>query len=93
MAKLLPNLENKEYNIIFVDLRKAFDSLDHEILLYKRDTLGIRGTANLGIKDYLTNRKQVVRMYRNNSNDYVLSDPWVITHGIPQGSLIGPLLF
>ena len=49
---------------IFVDLSKAFDTINHEILLYKLNKLGIREIANDWFKNYLSNRKQSVR--RNN---------------------------
>ena len=81
-------LENNEYTLaIFLDLKKAFDTVDHTILLEKLHHYGIRGTPLKLIKDYLSNRKQFVKI--NNS----LSDPLDITCGVPQGSILGPLLF
>ena len=78
---------NKHVLGIFIDLSKAFDTLDHDILLNKLNSYGIRGTALTLLKTYLTNRKQYV-MY----ND-VPSETMDVKFGVPQGSILGPLLF
>ena len=72
---------------IFVDFQKAFDTVNHEILLRKLQHYGIRGISNKWFQSYLSNRKQYVSI--NNSD----SDLKVIEHGVPQGSILGPLLF
>ena len=72
---------------IFIDLSKAFDTLDHTILLRKLQYYGIRGTALTWFKSYLTGRTQSVKF-----ND-VISDPLTLQTGVPQGSVLGPLLF
>ena len=72
---------------IFVDLQKAFDTVNHDILIDKLNYYGIRGTANTWFKSYLSNRKQFVSINGFNS------DTLNITHGVPQGSVLGPLLF
>ena len=92
ITKLLDNvvqsLSNKEHVIaIFMDLSKAFDTIDHNILLYKLEKYGIRGIVLSWFKSYLSNRQQFVSI--NDSNSSYLN----IKCGVPQGSILGPLLF
>ena len=72
---------------IFLDLSKAFDTIDHEILLSKLKYYGIRGTAHELMSSYLTGRKQFVEI------DNIKSHHLTLTTGVPQGSILGPLLF
>ncbi len=72
--------------IIFLDLSKAFDTLNHKILK-KLKYYGINGKALNLMESYITKRKQYVDM------DGVESDILSINTGVPQGSILGPLLF
>ena len=72
---------------IFVDLQKAFDTVNHEILLEKLEHYGIRNISNSWFRSYLNNRKQLVSL------NGVESETKTIKHGVPQGSVLGPLLF
>ena len=88
LASLLINLnDNTPPTAVFIDLKKAFDTLNHEILLNKLTSHGIVGKPLLWIKDYLTNRQQCA--LANGTK----SDTGPITIGIPQTSILGPLLF
>ena len=72
---------------IFIDLSKAFDTLDHITLMHKLSYYGVQGTALTLFQSYSSNRKQYVQF------DNVESDLANLTTGVPQGSILGPLLF
>ena len=72
---------------IFIDLSKAFDTIDHATLLVKLDRYGIRGNANSLLKSYLSSRTQYTEVLGEKS------DPLITKFGVPQGSVLGPLLF
>ena len=86
--KIIESFSNKEHLIaIFMDLSKAFDTIDHKILIRKLYSYGIRGQALSWFKDYLYNRQQYVA-YKTHE-----SPKQNINCGVPQGSILGPLLF
>ena len=78
--------QNKIACGIFIDLQKAFDTVDHNILLDKLAYYGIRGVAIDWFRSYLSNR-QYVSINGHDSNKVVMK------YGVPQGSVLGPLLF
>ncbi len=86
--KLLHNLDNRLSTCaIFLDLAKAFDSVSHSILLRKLSKYGIRGKPLELLSSYIKNRSQFVCI------DNVESTRKAIEFGVPQGSILGPLLF
>lgn len=72
---------------IFIDFRKAFDSVDHNVLGYKMQACGINGNLFKWLLSYLTNLHQFVEL--NGTKSELLE----VKYGVPQGSLVGPRLF
>ena len=89
-------LQAKESNhhcaSVFLDLSKAFDTLNHEVLLRKLDQYGIQGITNEWFKSYLSNRSLRTKI-NIASNQIVYSEKFNITYGTAQGSCLGTLLF
>lgn len=85
---IVRELDNKKKTLgIFLDLKKAFDTVSIPLLLNKLERSGVRGITLSLLTDYLTNRSQQVKI-----GDW-LSETQTISYGIPQGSIIGPTLF
>jgi len=88
LDNIYQHCDNHEITVgIYLDLQKAFDTVNHSILLQKMANYGVRGTVLKWFESYLSNRKQYTVL-----PDYE-SDLHSITCGVPQGSVLGPLLF
>lgn len=88
LSELYINLDkNKKCFGVFMDLSKAFDLVNHALLLEKLRKYGLRGKLGGWLESYLSNRQQIVEI------DHIKSSKLSISCGVPQGSVLGPLLF
>ena len=86
--KLIHDFENNNFACcMFLDFAKAFDTINHNILLQKLNAYGVRGIAHDWFKLYLTDRKQMLKLGN------IFSESKTIMCGVPQGNVLGPLLF
>jgi len=86
--KIQSAIDQNSYSCgIFLDFSKAFDTVNHNILIQKLEHYGIRGTSKPWFESFLINRSQFVTLGN------VKSDTLPISCGVPQGSVLGPLLF
>ena len=79
--------QGKIVGLVALDLRKAFDTVNHKIMLNKMKYYGVQNTEQLWFKSYLEDRFQICTIFNN------ISEPQRITCGVPQGSILGPLMF
>ena len=93
LGEIVKNIQNGKTTIcILLDLSKAFDSLEHEMIFSKMERYGIRGTCLNWFKSYLTNTDLMVRC-KNQYGIDTYSDTYDVDYGTPQGSCLGPLIF
>lgn len=97
ISKITENVDRKIPTVgVFFDMTKAFDFVDHNILLRKCNNYGIRGIAEKWLSSYLSNRQQYVeiRDIDNNNEEVAFKSSLAYNKvGVPQGSILGPLLF
>ena len=94
VSSIIKGKQEGHYTIAtFIDLSKAFDTLEHGVLLEKLNKYGIRGLANEWYKSYLKNRKLRVKCPVSSTGRIEYSDYKPVRYGTPQGSCLGPLIF
>ena len=94
VGTVLKNLENKRTTIsVMLDLSKAFDTIEHSIMIQKLELYGVRGICVEWFKSYLQHRQMRVRCRVTSTQDEALSNYQTVDYGTPQGSCLGPLIF
>jgi hypothetical protein len=96
IENIIESLNDKtKCNCVLLDLSKAFDCIQHDILMDKLYKYGVRGISHKLIESYLRNRTQHVKVTHTEGNqmrEYLSGSP-PVGYGVPQGSVLGPLLF
>ena len=85
--KIIGDIEDNDTGPVFLDLAKAFNSISHEIFLKKGENFNLSQSTILLLKSFLDNRTQCVKLGID------LSDKITINHGVPLGTVLGPLIF
>ena len=81
-------MDEKMYTVgVFIDMKKAFDTVDHKLLIQKLQHFGIRGEPNMWLSSFLSDRSQFVNL------DEINSDVYKVVYGVPQGTILGHKLF
>ena len=94
VSKVVKGQQEGFYTLaLFLDLSKAFDSLEHKVLLKKLERYGLRGTINNWFASYLQNRKMRVKCTTSSTGKLEYSRYQTVNYGTPQGSCLGPLIF
>jgi hypothetical protein len=96
IENIIENINDKtKLNCVLLDLSKAFDCIQHNILMDKLYDYGVHGITHERIKSYLTNRTQLVKVTHTENNQIkeYLGSSLPVRHGVAQGSVLGPLLF
>ena len=94
LSTIIKGKEQGLYTIsMFLDLSKAFDSLEHDMMLKKLESYGVRGIALQWFKSYLSNRQIRTKCHISSNGQIEYSEYKSINYGAPQGSCLGPLLF
>ena len=94
IGNVLKGLENNMHSaVVLLDLSKAFDTIEHNILLRKLELYGIRGVTLAWFESYLTNRELRVKCRTTSNSNEILSEEYKVNYGTPQGSCLGPLIF
>jgi len=98
-VEIVQDASGKGINLIeiVIDLTTAYYTLNHKVLLEKLSSYGIRGIMNVWLRSYLTNRRQCIEINQSDSSSVMvnryISFCMEIKQGVPQGSVLGPLLF
>ena len=93
LTKIYDNIESGNVPVGTFDLSRAFDCLSHSLLCRKLESIGVKGNALAWFESYLKERPNRFVLRRGNNSTEIVTDQFSINVGVPQGSILGPLLF